>query len=64
MTNFLEYLWWKLFPLKSDIRIAFEKYQKGMLETRDMLLSHSCQAYDPSEDPEKILKGEVESYFD
>lgn len=60
--NFLESLWRKLFK-KEDMVLVQEYWHKD--GARAVKIGNSqWQAYDPSEDPEKILNGEVESYFE
>jgi hypothetical protein len=72
--NFLKSLWRKLFGVKTGayqtilvdreaLRIGSDLDKKKITDAVNKMLS-SRSAYDPSEDPEKIMTGEVESYFD
>lgn len=37
---------------------------RPLSQWREILREHEAGTYDPSEDPEKIMRGQVESYFD
>lgn len=50
--NFLKSLWRKLFKAKTGV------YESAPVFDQD------ATTYDPSEDPEKIMTGEIESYFE
>ena len=55
MVNTIKRLWARLFGAKTGAFDSFESDHGGM---------YLVPAYDPSEDPEKVMMGENESYFD
>jgi hypothetical protein len=59
--NFLKSLWRKLFKVTTGV------YDSGFEDHATHVSIHKeieSQMYDPSEDPEKIMTGEIESYFE
>lgn len=57
--NFLKRVWRKLFGVKTG---SYETVH--LLEHGTYIITSDRPAYDPSQDDEKILNGEVESYFE
>jgi hypothetical protein len=69
--TFLKSLWRKLFPVKSfDSGVFYNRPRTLVDHTLDSFSEKIAQqmfrrkAYDPSQDENRILKGEVESYFE
>lgn len=70
--NWIKRLWRKLFEVKTgahatvvdreSIALAKRSDPKKVKLAVDKMLRRP--AYDPSEDPEKVMSGEIESYFD
>jgi hypothetical protein len=58
--TFLKSLWWKLFKRKTGVYL----HGDGIFGVGNVESALPPIAYDPSQDPEKLLRGEVESYFE
>lgn len=62
--TFLKSLWRKLFKIKPCVYYTSEWRDVGDALAFTRKVEFTNNAYDPSQDPEKLLRGEVESYFD
>lgn len=62
--NFLKSLWRKLFGIKTGTYYSSEWQDVDMALAITRKVEIIRPAYDPSQDEERIMRGEVESYFD
>lgn len=68
--NFLKRIWRKLFPVKSGVypsgidSLHAIAYKENWSDKKRLKAFKESFTYDPSEDPQAILRGEVESYFE